>query len=164
MSEVLLLLGGNMGNKSEIFCETRKMITSRVGPIILSSSIYETEPWGFVSGLFWNQALQVSTLMDPIELLDSLQSIENLMGRTRTSQGYEARPIDIDILFYDNLVINTPRLIIPHPLIADRKFVLVPLAEIIPNHIHPLTSLSIHQMLQICPDNLKVIRVENYCE
>jgi len=156
MSEVLLLLGGNLGNKHEIFCKSTKMIEEQIGSIISASSIYETEPWGFVSDLFWNQALQVITAIEPEELLDALLSIENAMGRKRISEDYEARPIDIDILLYNDSIINTTRLTIPHPLIGQRKFVLVPLNEIVPDKIHPVTGLTIHEMLQICPDNLKV--------
>lgn len=161
MSEVLLLLGGNIGDKHKIFYETRNMISDRVGPIQSASSIYESEPWGFVSDLFWNQALIVTTSMEPEELLDALLRIENEMGRQRISEQYEARPIDIDIMFYDDSIINTSRLTIPHPLIAQRNFVLIPLNEIIPERIHPVNSLSIHEMLQICPDTLKVIPIEN---
>lgn len=161
MSEVLLLLGGNIGNKQKIFYETGKMIASRIGPILAASSIYETEPWGFVSDLFWNQALKVITNLEPLVLLDELLQIENEMGRRRISEDYEARPIDIDIMFYDDSVIDIPRLTIPHPLIALRKFVLVPLNEIIPEKIHPLTNLSIRELLRLCPDKLKVDPVKS---
>ena len=159
MSEVLLLLGGNQGNKHKIFSETLKLIRERVGTVTLISSIYETEPWGFVSDLFWNQALMVETLLQPEDLLDCVLDIENILGRKRISPLYEARPIDIDIMLYDDLLVSSPRLTIPHPLIAERKFVLVPLAEIVPDKIHPLTGLTILEMLRICPDQLKVGRV-----
>lgn len=161
MSEVLLLLGGNIGDKHKIFYRTLTMISQRVGFIQSASSIYESEPWGFISDLFWNQALKVNTTLEPETLLDTLLQIENEMGRKRISDQYEARPIDIDIMFYDDAVINTDRLTIPHPLIARRNFVLVPLNEIIPEKIHPITSLSIHEMLQICSDTLKVNQILN---
>ena len=161
MSEVLLLLGGNIGDKHKIFYETGKMISDRVGAILSASSIYETEPWGFVSDLFWNQALKVITSLEPEELLDALLQIENDMGRKRISEQYEARPIDIDIMFYDDCIINTDRLTIPHPLIAQRNFVLIPLCEIIPEKIHPVTGITIQEILQICPDKLRVVRLEN---
>ena len=156
MSEVFLLLGGNVGNKHKIFFETVELIKIRIGTISAASSLYETEPWGFVSDLFWNQALKVNTTMKPEELLDNLLGIENDMGRRRISDEYEARPIDIDIMFYNDSNIDTDRLTIPHPLIGQRKFVLVPLNEIAPDKIHPVTGLTIHEMLQICPDPLKV--------
>ena len=135
MSEVFLLLGGNVGNKHKIFFETVELIKIRIGTISAASSLYETEPWGFVSDLFWNQALKVNTTMKPEELLDNLLGIENDMGRRRISDEYEARPIDIDIMFYNDSNIDTDRLTIPHPLIGQRKFVLVPLNEIAPDKI-----------------------------
>jgi 2-amino-4-hydroxy-6-hydroxymethyldihydropteridine diphosphokinase len=159
MSEVFLLLGGNVGDKHKIFSETIRRIQNRIGMLIKVSSIYETEPWGFVSDLFWNQALQLQTSLKPEELLDGILAIENEMGRRRISDQYEARPIDIDIMFYDNLIIQTDRLTIPHPLIGERKFALVPLNEVAPEKIHPVTGWTLQQMLEACQDNLGVRRV-----
>src|SRR3989339_198388 len=102
MSEVLLLLGGNQGDKHKIFSETLKLIREKIGTVTIISSIYETEPWGFVSDLFWNQALIVETLLEPEDLLDCVLDIENILGRKRINPEYEARPIDIDIMFYNN--------------------------------------------------------------
>jgi len=159
MSEVFILLGGNQGNKHKIFSETIKLIGERIGTVIISSSVYETEPWGFVSDLFWNQALIVETMLLPEDVLKCALEIENKMGRKRLSANYEARPIDIDLMYYDDLQINTPTLTIPHPLIAQRRFILVPLAEIAPERIHPVTNITIKEMLQNCPDQLKVTRL-----
>jgi 2-amino-4-hydroxy-6-hydroxymethyldihydropteridine diphosphokinase len=159
MSEVSILLGGNQGDKLKIFSETLKLIGKRVGQIKILSSVYETEPWGFVSDLFWNQALIVETKLPPEEILTIMLQIENKMGRKRLSKNYEARPIDIDLMFYDDLQIDSPRLTIPHPLIAQRRFMLVPLAEIAPEKVHPVTRLTIKEMLRICPDKLKVTRI-----
>ena len=128
-----------------------------IGQIKVLSSVYESEPWGFVSDLFWNQALIVESALQPDDILTLALEIENKMGRKRLSENYEARPIDIDLMFYDDLQIDSPRLTIPHPLIAQRRFMLVPLAEIAPEKIHPVTGLTIKEMLQICPDKLKVI-------
>jgi 2-amino-4-hydroxy-6-hydroxymethyldihydropteridine diphosphokinase len=159
MSEVSILLGGNQGDKHKIFSATRKLIGEMIGEIKVLSSVYESEPWGFVSDLFWNQALILESLLQPDEILTYALEIENLMGRKRLSDSYESRPIDIDLMLYDNLRINSPRLTIPHPLMAQRRFMLVPLAEIAPEKIHPVTGLTIKEMLQICPDKLKVIRI-----
>jgi 2-amino-4-hydroxy-6-hydroxymethyldihydropteridine diphosphokinase len=159
MSEVSILLGGNQGDKHKIFSETIKLIGKRVGQIKILSSVYETEPWGFVSDLFWNQALIVETKLPPEEILTIVLQIENKMGRKRLSKNYEARPIDIDLMFYDDLQIDSPRLTIPHPLIAQRRFMLVPLAEIAPEKVHPVMRLTIKEMLRICPDKLKVTRI-----
>jgi len=160
MSEVFILLGGNEGDKHKIFSETIKLIAEAIGKITVLSSVYETEPWGFVSDLFWNQALIVDTLLPPEDVLKRALAIENSMGRKRISENYEARPIDIDLMFYDDLQLDTPKLTLPHPLIAQRRFILVPLAEIAPEKIHPVTGLTISQMLQICPDKLKVVRLD----
>jgi 2-amino-4-hydroxy-6-hydroxymethyldihydropteridine diphosphokinase len=160
MSEVSILLGGNEGDKHKIFSETIKLISEKIGQIKFLSSVYETEPWGFVSDLFWNQALILTSALPPEEILTYALDIENKMGRKRISDNYEARPIDIDIMLYDDLQINTPRLTIPHSLMAQRRFMLVPLAEIAPEKIHPVTGLTIKEMLQVCPDKLKVSRIE----
>lgn len=160
MSEVFILLGGNQGDKHKIFSETIKLIGEKIGTVTLLSSIYETEPWGFVSDLFWNQALIVESSLLPDDVLKCALEIENIMGRKRISENYEARPIDIDLMFYDELQIDTPKLTIPHPLISQRRFMLVPLDEIAPEKNHPLTKMTIREMLQICPDKLKVTRLD----
>ena len=160
MSEVFILLGGNEGDKHKIFSETIKLIDKTIGKVKVTSSVYETEPWGFVSDLFWNQALIVESMLLPEDVLMHAFEIENKMGRKRVSENYEARPIDIDLTFYNDLQIDTPQLTIPHPLIAQRRFMLVPLAEIAPEKIHPVTKMTIKEMLQICPDQLNVTRLD----
>jgi 2-amino-4-hydroxy-6-hydroxymethyldihydropteridine diphosphokinase len=156
MAEVFILLGGNVGDKCKIFTKTREMINDRIGNLTKSSSIYVTEPWGFDSELFWNQALVVETRLLPLEILDVAQSIETTMGRIKTSKYYEPRTMDIDLLFYDDLLLDTPRLTLPHPKIAERRFVLVPLNEIEPYKRHPVTGLTISELLISCTDLLKV--------
>jgi len=159
MTEVYILLGGNLGDKSKIFKETRKQISESIGPITKRSSVYATEAWGFESELFWNQALLSETTLQPHELMKQTQAIEIMMGRIKKSDQYEARTIDIDILFYGDIQLNTTDLTIPHPKIGDRRFVLVPLNEIAPELIHPVTGLSIQTMLKQCDDSLKVERI-----
>lgn len=160
MAEVFILLGGNVGDKHKIFEQTRKLIRDRIGLITKQSSIYATQSWGFESELFWNQALIVHTSYDPHQLLYLTQAIEAETGRIKRSVQYEARIIDIDLLFYDDLQLNTPDLIIPHPKIGERKFVLIPLNEIAPDKIHPVSGLNIQELLLICPDNLEVNRLD----
>ena len=112
MNDVFILLGGNLGDKSKIFKETRKLIGERIGLVTKQSSVYVTEPWGFESELFWNQALIVKTKLNPQEILQQTQTIEKMMGRIKKSDLYEARVMDIDLLFYNDLIINTPMLVL----------------------------------------------------
>jgi len=161
MIKLYLLLGGNLGDKSQVFKETTKLINEKVGKITRQSHIYETEPWGFESSdLFWNQVLELAVLISPQEVLNSTQQIEHQLGRTRAAQHYDSRIIDIDILFYGDQIISLENLTIPHPRIQDRKFALVPLNEIAPDLIHPALQKSISQLLLECPDQLRVEKVE----
>ena len=160
MNEVFILLGGNLEDKSKIFEETRKLIGKRIGLVIKQSSVYVTEPWGFESELFWNQALISKTLLNPFEILQQTQTIEKMMGRIKKTDYYEARVMDIDLLFFNDLVLNTSGLTLPHPKMGDRKFVLIPLNEIAPEKVHPVTGMKVHEMLRICADQLKVERID----
>ncbi len=157
MTTIYLLLGGNLGDKRKIFSEARNLLTERIGKIMVRSSVYETEPWGFESNdVFWNQVLEISTSLDPEEVLRLCQQTELDLGRTRNKTQYSSRLIDIDILFYGDLIIQGKNLTVPHPRIQERKFTLVPLNEIAPKLIHPVFRKSIGQLLEECPDRLKV--------
>ena len=160
MANVYILLGGNVGDKSEIFIQTRKLIGEKIGIIKKLSSVYETEAWGFESHPFWNQVLIIETRIDPFEILRISQIIEKEMGRIKNSVGYEARTMDIDLLFYDDQIISTPDLTIPHPGIRARRFALIPLLELEPWKIHPELVLSISEMLNLCADRLNVVRID----
>jgi len=160
MVKVYLLLGGNMGNKRQVFAETHRLLSEQVGLITNSSSIYETEPWGFVSEeMFWNQVLELSVSISAEEVLQRIQQIEQSLGRIRNAAQYVSRTMDIDILFYGNEMVEKPHLVIPHPRIQERKFVLVPFNEIAPGLIHPVFQKSISQLLEKCKDPLKVKRI-----
>ena len=165
MAEVFILLGGNVGDKAKIFEQTRKLIGERIGLITKMSSVYATESWGFKSDLFWNQVLVLESRLNPFKILTLTQSIETVIGRSKKtlsnngSCNYEDRIIDIDILFYDNLQLDTPRLTIPHPKIGERRFVLVPLNELEPEKYHPVLQINMKELLWICPDRLKVERL-----
>ena len=140
MAIAYLALGTNIGNKRRNMITAAALFAERVGDVLALSGFYETEPWGFQSeNTFLNAALQLDTSLSPLELLKATQEIEIEMGRTQKSNGaYHDRIIDIDILLYDNLVLQTPELTLPHPLMHERLFVMEPLAEIAPNVIHPV--------------------------
>lgn len=133
MHTVYLALGTNLGNRKAIMREAIDNIGKKVGTVIRQSSFYETEPWGFESpNLFLNACICVSTKLAPRQLLEVTQAIERDMGRVEKTVGlqYVDRIIDIDILLYDDLHINEPDLVIPHPLMEEREFVMKPLLEI----------------------------------
>jgi len=156
MSLVYLVLGGNQGNRTEIFSKAIDLVTSEIGQKRAISSIYESESWGFDSDLFINQVIAIDTILSPERVLSLAQQIENSLGRVRKSSGYEARTLDIDLLYYDEIVVDNEILTLPHPRIPYRRFVLLPMAEIAPNLKDPLTGLTIQQMLHNCKDLSKV--------
>ena len=162
MAKLYLLLGGNLGDKETIFSEVKRLLKEKVGEITARSNIYETEPWGFESeDMFWNQAIEISTSLSPVEVLHETQQIEAELGRIRISNHYDSRMIDIDILFYDNQIIELENLTVPHPRILERKFVLMPLAEIAQTFIHPIFLKTIGQLMLECTDNLRVEKIKN---
>jgi 2-amino-4-hydroxy-6-hydroxymethyldihydropteridine diphosphokinase len=159
---VYLLLGSNIGNREKKLEMARKQIVERIGEVKKISSIYETEAWGFTEDTanFLNQGLLISTSLQSVDLLDEILTIEMKLGRTRSKEQYfEPRTIDIDILFFDNEIIETEKLIIPHPGIIDRRFTLEILYEIAPDLIHPKLNKNIKQLREECTDDKKVWRI-----
>jgi 2-amino-4-hydroxy-6-hydroxymethyldihydropteridine diphosphokinase len=161
MEKVYLLLGGNMGDRNFYIVSATQLLESMLGKLIGKSSLYETAPWGFINRqLFLNQVLLFETALSARQVFRTIVEIENQLGRIRNGKGYKSRTIDIDILFYGNEVIFSEDLIIPHPKIEERKFVLEPLFEISPEFIHPLKKISIQELLANCTDQLAVDRIK----
>lgn len=156
MSLVFLILGGNQGNRAEIISSAINLVTKKIGEKKALSALYESESWGFLSEPFINQVIILETTLSPEEVLMETQQIENQLGRTRNSASYEARTIDIDLLYYDSVVMNGLKLILPHPRMTERRFVLVPLAEAAPDWIDPISQKSMAQLLEVCSDKGKV--------
>ena len=153
MPDVYLILGGNLGDRINNLQKATDYISRDIGEIVGRSSIYETEPWGFShDSSFINQILRVNTTLKPIQVLEKIIDIEKSCGRSSKSKEYTAREMDIDILFYNNKIINSDRLIIPHPQIHERMFVLVPMAELQPDFIHPVLQRPVSYLKEKCND------------
>ena len=160
MNTVYIQLGSNIGERKSYIAKSMEQIEENIGKIIIESSIFETIPWGNENqNNFLNSVIKINTTLDAFRVLKKSQEIENNLGRERVEKWGE-RTIDIDILFYNNEIINTTKLNIPHPFIQKRKFVLVPLSEIAPNYIHPTLKKNISTLLSECKDNQKVLDYE----
>lgn len=156
MKEVYLLIGGNIGDRFYFLGEAIRLISQKCGPISRSSAIYETAAWGKEDQpAFLNQVLIIQTAMEPLPLMAVILEIEQEMGRSRRERNGE-RNIDIDILYYENDVIEMPDLTIPHPRIYMRKFALIPMAELNALKTDPVHNKTIKELLQACPDSLEV--------
>ena len=156
MAKVYLGLGTNLGDKENNMRLAVSLIGERIGRIVSCSSFYETAPWGFESeNSFLNAALCVETSRQPLEVLHLTQSIEKEMGRTCKSSGgiYHDRIIDIDLLMYDEMILHTAELTLPHPLMTHRDFVMKPLVEIAGEVIHPVWKKKLSQLLMPSAEN-----------
>mgnify|MGYP001463998380 CR=1 FL=1 len=154
-----LLLGGNLGDRRKYIALAIAEIEAKIGNITKRSSLYETASWGkHDQPDFFNQVIEVKTSLKPQELLSGILSIEAQLGRKRIEK-WGSRIIDIDILLYQDQVINEPELIVPHPYLAFRRFCLMPLCEIAPEFIHPLLKKNIQELLIELSDDLFVKRL-----
>jgi len=149
VATVYLSLGANQGNRRQTMKHAAELLEKQAGAITAFSSFLETAPWGFKSNYpFLNAALCIETDLPPLQLLNLALSIEKELGREKKADHtYHDRPIDIDILMYDDRILTTPQLVLPHPLMDKRDFVLKPLAEIAPWTIHPVKKKTITTLL-----------------
>lgn len=165
MADLYLLIGGNQGDRVALLQQATDLIQERIGSVARLSNIYQTAPWGtFKPGeepqAFLNMALEIHTQLSPHEALVQALAIEKELGRQRDTSApapaekrfYSSRPIDIDIIFYNDQVINISGLEIPHPRMHLRRFVLKPLCDIAPEYIHPIYNKTLSELLSQCPD------------
>lgn len=156
MNIAYLLIGGNIGNRVANLASAKGAIKESCGALKGFSNIFETAAWGLQQQPhFLNQALELHTALPPKDLLQCLLRIEKRLGRERDAK-WGPRLIDIDILLYNDAVIDEEGLTIPHPQMHNRRFVLQPLAELAPELVHPLFKKTIAQLLAQCPDPLEV--------
>ncbi|MGC8803866.1 MAG: 2-amino-4-hydroxy-6-hydroxymethyldihydropteridine diphosphokinase [Bacteroidales bacterium] len=161
MESVFLSLGSNLGDRYGYLQYAHRAIEHRIGGVMAKSSVYESAPWGFASdNFFYNQVLRIQCEVEVTELLLALQQVEREAGRERLTTHYADRTLDIDILFYGDKVVTLPDLIVPHPYITERRFVLEPLCEIAPSFVHPVLQLNLQELLDQCRDT-SIIRKIN---
>jgi 2-amino-4-hydroxy-6-hydroxymethyldihydropteridine diphosphokinase len=158
ITQLFLSLGGNLGNTREIFEGAYSLIEKKIGKISVYSSIYQTQAWGPIpQDDFLNQVLLVSTTLNPQACLTEMLAIEKKFGRERKER-WGPRTLDLDLLYYGDLIIAEADLVVPHPRIAERKFILTPLAEIAPLSVDPVSGLTANAMLMACEDTSEVNR------
>lgn len=160
MNKAFLLIGGNMGNRVSYLTKAKLLIEAKAGKVVEASSIYETAAWGIEDQpAFINQVLLINTELPALELLKVLLNIEEALGRKRIIK-FGPRIIDLDILLFNNEIIDNEILVVPHPALPERRFALVPLCEIAPTFNHPGLNKTIKQLLDECKDNLEVLKLQ----
>lgn len=160
MNNAFLGLGTNLGDRKRNLREAIKLTEENIGRLLKSSSVYETEPWGFDADTnFLNMVIEVETIYSSEEILNKILEIEARLGRERSQDRYSSRIIDIDILLYDNIIVNQKGLKIPHRLMHERRFVLMPFCEIAPDLIHPVFQKSMSVLLEECRDRTKILKL-----
>ena len=156
MNSAYLLLGSNIGNSRQQLLEATRLIKKNIGKVTRQSKLYVTAAWGNTNQPdFLNQVIVIETKLSATELIKSILTTETTMGRIRTEKN-APRIIDIDILFFNKEIILEKDLIVPHPEIQNRRFVLIPLNELSPGLKHPVLKKTMHQLLETCTDTLDV--------
>ena len=156
MNQAYLLTGGNMGDREQNLADAKDLINGQLGTITAASSLYETAAWGNTGQpSFLNQALELATSLNARQLIRRILKLEKQLGRERKEK-YGPRVIDIDILLFNNEKHNYPLLKLPHPEMQNRRFALLPLAEIAAEKVHPVFKKTISQILTECKDELEV--------
>ena len=156
---VFILIGSNLGERELLVTQACRMMGERCGELVAKSRLYESEPWGFeAEHWFLNQVVEVKTTMQPDELMKTLLSIERELGRDRSvpHEGYVSRPMDLDILYYGEKIVDTEMVKAPHPRLHERRFTLLPLCDVAPDLVHPVLKKTNRQLLELCRDNGKV--------
>lgn len=160
--QVILSIGSNQGNRLENLTQCIELIHREIGTVIKVSKIYETPAWGFESDAFYNCALVLHTFSSASKMLKQVLKIEKKLGRIRNEKkGYQSRIIDVDLIAFDNDIIKTEKLQIPHPLMQERKFVLLPIQDLNLDWEHPIFKKSISSLLQACPDDSNCVVVHH---
>ena len=160
--KVVLLLGSNIEPREKYLEDALSLLEKKLGKASVVSKIYESEPWGFeAETLFYNRAVVFNMGKSPETVLNICLQTEELLGRVRdTAGGYTSRTMDIDILYFGNRIINSERLTVPHPRLSSRRFALLPVAEVIPELIHPILNKNQEELLLECPDQ-SVVKLVN---
>ena len=154
-----LLLGANLGERAQTLHRAADLIAERIGLIVRQSKLYETAPWGITDQpSFLNQVILVETALAPEAVLEQTQAIEHELGRVQDVK-WGARIIDIDLLYYDQQIIDSDRLTVPHPYLHERRFTLVPLAEVAPDFMHPVLQKTSLELLAECADASEVVPI-----
>lgn len=164
METAYVLFGSNLGDKEVLFAQACLLINNRCGRVVIVSSAYESEPWGFeAEEWFLNRVIVLETELSPEGLLDALLQIEKELGRVRNPEvkGYSSRTVDLDILYFGGRVIHTERLTVPHPRLHLRRFALMPMCDVAPLFVHPVLQQNQVELLGCCPDGCMVRELDN---
>jgi 2-amino-4-hydroxy-6-hydroxymethyldihydropteridine diphosphokinase len=160
LRNIYLCIGGNLGEREANLEEAIEFIDFNLGDVLAVSCVYESEPWGMNDvPNFLNQVVHLQSELSNEELLAEIAELEDFFGRERSSEGYVSREMDIDVLFIGDEIIATETFQVPHPRLAERRFVLEPLVELVPDFIHPTMKKSVSEILKACTDQGKVTRL-----